>query len=230
MPGRLCSFNDHFFKQDVLDIFPTFQDNISQFERNYNIAPTHQVPVLLNNGVYTQAQFGFIPSFSKDAKSIQINARSESVHEKVSFQDSFRHQRCIVMVNGFYEWKNVDGIKVPHYFSSSHNHYLALAGLYNTWFDNKTGKTILSVALLTTQPNEVMEEIHDRMPVVLDKESWEDWLKNNDLLKVNALLKPCLDAHIQYHEVSDEVNSVKFNNASCIEAFEATRYVQGSLF
>ena len=232
MPGRLSIYNDQIFKEDIVQTLGNFKDEVQNLVPNYNIAPTISVPIVTNTKRYTTAHFGFIPSWAKDRSQMQINARCESVFEKVTFKEAYRARRCIILVNGYYEWlKGSKGTKsVPYFISSSTSDYFAFAGLYEEWHDNALGKTILSCALLTTEPNEFIEPIHDRMPVILAKESWKIWLNpKSDLSTLNKLYAPYSSEEMQMHTVSCEVNSVKNNGVECIkEAIQVP--IQGSLF
>lgn len=233
MPGRLSSYTDKAFKEDVVQRLGSFKDEVYNLVPNYNIAPTISVPILTNTRRYTYAHFGLIPSWAKERSQMQINARSESVFEKVTFKEAYRARRCILLVNGYYEWlKGSGGTKsVPYFISSKTSDYFAFAGLYEEWYDNALGKTILSCALLTTEPNETIEPIHDRMPVILAKDTWETWLDpKSDYHTLNKLYTPYPHSEMQMHTVSLEVNSVKNNSKECIKEVDIEVPRQGSLF
>jgi len=217
MPGRLAIFDDTPFKNEARKIFPNVKNKIKVFTANYNTAPTHLVPVLLDTKVYTYAHFGLIPSWAKDKKSININARSETLFEKKSFRDSFKNKRCLIPVNGFYEWEKRDNEKIPYFVHSFDENCFALAGLWDEWYDASIEKYILTVSLITTQPNETIQKIHDRMPIVLDKKDWGKWLnKESSLEELNKLFVPCSNDIMQMHEVSSLINAVSNNNKECI--------------
>ncbi len=124
MPGRLAIFDDKSFKRDVEKLIKN--DMVVNLYQNYNTAPTLPIPVLLNNGNYLYAHFGYLPSWAKDKKSMNINARSESICEKTTFRDSFKTKRCIIPVNGFYEWEVKDKEKVPYFIKNINADYFAL--------------------------------------------------------------------------------------------------------
>ena len=223
MPGRLALFDDNPFKNEARKIFHDVKNKIVEFTPNYNIAPTHLIPTLLNTKVYTYAHFGLIPSWAKDKKSININARSETLFEKKSFRDSFKSKRCLIPVNGFYEWKKRDKEKIPYFVHPQNSDCFALAGLWDEWFDSLLGKHIVSVALITTQPNNKIAQIHDRMPVVLDKKDWEIWLDNETSLEeLNKLFNSCSSEIMHMYEVSSLVNSVANNSKECITKKEVS--------
>ena len=233
MPGRLSIYDDITFKEDIFSVFGTFQDNIQVLFKRYNIAPTINIPIFTNTKVYTYAHFGLIPSWAKDRSSLNINARSETVFEKNSFRESYKQRRCIIPINGYFEWEKDEHTKqsTPHIITSTRNNYFAFAGLYEYWYDNKIGQTILSCALLTTQPNEKIETIHDRMPVILEKKDWNKWLDSNSSFEeLNKLYSPLSSDEINITEVSDLVNSVKNDSIECIQKSTKIKLVQETLF
>jgi len=233
MPGRLSIYTDTAFKADVAQILGNFNDEVQELVPNYNVAPTHTVNILTNTRCYTQAQFGLIPSWAKARSQMQINARSESVFEKVTFKEAYKSRRCLMMVNGYYEWlKTAKGEKsVPYFVSAKNNDYFAFAGLYEEWYDNVEGTTVLSCALLTTEPNDFIASIHDRMPVILAKQDWKTWLDTkSDFATLNTLYVPYPSQEMQMHTVGSDVNSVKNNNPECIKEVHVPVIRQGTLF
>jgi putative SOS response-associated peptidase YedK len=233
MPGRLTIYDDKCFKEDVVQTLGNFKDEIQNLVPNYNTAPTQAIPILTNTKRYTTAHFGLIPSWAKDRSQMQINARSESVFEKVTFKEAYRERRCILLVNGYYEWlKGTGAIKsVPYYISPRHGNYFAFAGIYEEWYDNAQGRTILSCALLTAEPNEFIKPIHDRMPVILPKESWETWLDTkSNYATLNKLYTPYPSQKMKMYTVSNEVNSVRNSSKECILESRIQGIRQGSLF
>jgi len=233
MPGRLSIYDDITFKKDIFSTFGTFQDDIQVLFKRYNIAPTINIPIFTNTKVYTYAHFGLIPSWSKDRSNININARSETVFEKSSFRESYKQRRCIIPINGYFEWEKEEQSKqsIPHIITSSDSTYLAFAGIYEYWYDNSVGKTILSCALLTTNPNKKIETIHDRMPVILEKKDWETWLDlNSTYEQLNTLYEPFSSDKINITEVNDIVNSVKNDSLKCIEPSKKIKLMQETLF
>lgn len=218
MPGRLAIFDDNSFKKDLFDIFSSFEDEVIILSPSYNVAPTNKIPIFLNLNKYIMASFGLIPSYAKDDKTIHINARSESVFEKVTFKDSIKYKRCLIPINGFYEWKKENKEKKPFYISSKDKSYLALAGIYSYFFDTKTNKTIVSVSLLTTSPNELVSSVHDRMPVILNKSDYKKYLnETSKVQEINNLLKTSLSCELCLKEVGEYVNSVKNNSSKCLD-------------
>ncbi|MCP4969413.1 MAG: SOS response-associated peptidase [Arcobacter sp.] len=228
MPGRLAIYNDKSFKVDAKEFIKN--DMIIDINKNYNISPTLPIPALLNNGNYIYTHFGYLPSWSKNKKNMNINARSESIFEKITFRDSFKFRRCIIPINGFYEWTLNDKDKIPYFISSKINKYMALAGIWDEWFDIELNMNIVTVAILTCDANEKLSKIHHRMPVILEKNNFKNWLYNLDIQAVNKLFKIYPNERIKLYEVSTEVNKVLFNNSSCIKKIDKTKSNQLSLF
>ena len=233
MPGRLAIYDDEAFKKQIFDTFGSFDDDIQILYKRYNIAPTINIPIFTNTKRYTYAHFGLIPSWAENRKTIHINTRSETVFEKQSFRESYKQRRCIIPVNGYYEWEKDLETKesVPFLISSSTNDFFTFAGIYEYWYDNVLGKTILSCALLTTEPNEKIGKIHDRMPVILDPKDWAVWLdEDSNFETLNSLYTPFLDEHIIITKVNDLVNSVKNDSQDCIKKSNKINLVQNKLF
>jgi len=231
MPGRLVIYDDSFFRTAAKKIFNNVKNNIGHIKPTYNLAPTHLLPVLLNTSIYTYAHFGLIPSWAKDKKSININARSETLFEKMSFRESFKSKRCLIPVNGFYEWEQIDKEKFPYFVQSMNSGGFVLAGLWDEWYDVIKNEKIISVALITTRPNEKISKIHDRMPVILDSKHWKTWLDNKTSLEeLNKLFLPSSSEQLKLDEVSSFVNPVKNNTPECIKPFKREAPIKETLF
>ena len=233
VPGRLCMFDDLAFKEDIKNKFGVFRNTIGVLNKQYNIAPTLNIAMFTNTRVYTYAHFGLIPSWATSRASMQINARSETVFEKSSFKEAYRHRRCLIPLNGYFEWKKdaVSKKSKAHFIVSASGDYFVFAGIYESWYDNTLNKRILTCALLTTEPNEKIKSLHDRMPVVLETDQWELWLNDrSSYSELNRLFVPIASNKIRYFRVSERVNSVKNNSMECIAEFLDTEPRQGTLF
>ena len=233
MPGRLSMFDDAAFKQDIVKKFGMFRDTIGVLNKQYNIAPTSNIAIYTNSKVYTYAHFGLIPSWASERARMQINARSETVFEKSSFKEAYKQRRCLIPLNGYFEWKKDTFSKKskPHFITSASGDYFVFAGLYESWYDNTLGETILTCALLTTEPNEKIAVLHDRMPVILEPHQWELWLNHrSDFRELNTLFVPLASDKITYIRVSEFVNSVKNDGVECIAENQETEPRQGTLF
>ncbi|XPV53529.1 MAG: SOS response-associated peptidase [Halarcobacter ebronensis] len=161
---------------------------------------------------------------------MNINARSESIFEKQTFRDSFRFRRCIIPINGFYEWKVEDKEKTPYFVKDIKNDYLALAGIWDEYFDIELNMKIVTVALITCDANEKLGKIHHRMPVVLEKKDFEPWLYSQNLKEINSLFNIYENEKLELYEVSSNVNKVLFDESSCIKKVEQDKLGQLSLF
>ncbi len=226
-------FDDLAFKEDIAKKFGMFRDTIGVLKKQYNIAPTLDIAIYTNTKVYTYAHFGLIPSWAKDRSSMQINARSERVFEKSSFKEAYKQRRCLIPLNGYFEWKKDVRTKKskPYFIVSANEDYFVFAGIYESWYDNTLKKTILTCALLTTEPNEKIASIHDRMPVILESHQWELWLDNKSSYRdLNGLYTPLESDKIRYFPVSETVNSVKNDSIECIEEEIETEARQRTLF
>ncbi len=181
----------------------------------YNIAPTQEiVAVLESNGerMIDALRWGLIPSWAKDESigNKMINARAETLAEKPSFRNAFRSHRCIIPASGFYEWqKAAKGAKQPFYFHLKDKEVFGFAGLYEQWVDRETGEQIETCTIITTEANKVLEPVHDRMPVILKPENYEQWLdaKEKDTDKLQELLVPYPAIEMDSYKVSKSVNT-----------------------
>ena len=189
------------------------------WEPSYNIAPTQISPVLLNDGKrkVKPMYWGLVPSWAKD-KTIgakMINARSETLGEKPSFQSLIYQKRCIVISDGYFEWKREGKKKKPYYIRDPDGKLLPMAGLWDEWVD-KQGKKWLTYTVITTDPSNQINHIHNRMPVILDKLEMDLWI-NFDCPPNEALtcLKP-YEKLLELYPVSTFVNSPANNSNQCI--------------
>ncbi|MDQ1266453.1 MAG: hypothetical protein QG635_1605 [Bacteroidota bacterium] len=166
--------------KDIEKLIPGIKISIEPGVRN-NIAPTQNISAVLNDGnrELSSVRWGLIPFWSKDMAigAKLINARAETIAEKPSFRDSFRKRRCAIIASGFYEWKKEEGLsrKTPYFIKMKSGEPFAFAGLWDTW---KSGQdsTLISATIITTEPNELIASIHNRMPVILNEESLDLWL------------------------------------------------------
>ncbi len=167
-------------------VFPEIQfDPAFAFTPSENVCPTMEVPVVLNaNGTpfCTLLRWGLIPSWSREDKPVTgiINARSETVGEKPSFKASFRRKRCLVPADGFYEWKKAaaGSKKIPYRFFKKSDPFLLLAGIWDEW--ERPAGLLRTFTVLTTAANASVADVHDRMPVILDKNQANQWLSKNE--------------------------------------------------
>ena len=163
----------------------------------YNIAPSQLIACIRTNSEtldreWVELQWGLVPSWAKDASIGHklINARAETVAEKPSFRHAFKQQRCLVLADGFYEWKREGKTKQPYYIRFKDHRAFAFAGLWERWGKKESAHE--SCSLITTGPNSIMEPIHDRMPVILSEQSYATWLdpKLHNTMWLSGLLGP----------------------------------------
>lgn len=200
-------------------------DQVPALKPRYNIAPTQSVPAILQpstNRQFKMLHWGLIPSWAKDKKisSKLINARAETVAEKPSFRSAFKKRRCLILVDGFYEWqKQEDKQKQPFYFRMSDENLFAFAGLWEHWENQETGEEIESCTILTTEPNDLMKAVHNRMPVILEPKDYDLWL---DVKVKPELLQPLLHPYVAEEmtafPVSKVVNKPTNDTAECINS------------
>ncbi len=157
-------------------------DGALAVEARYNIAPTQFVASIRDNSEQQRElvmlRWGLVPSWAKDAAigNRMINARAETVAEKPSYRAAFKHRRCIVLADGFYEWHREGDVKTPYYISLASGEPFALAGLWESWQDKQTGESLQTTTLLTIAANEFMQPLHHRMPVILQTATANEWL------------------------------------------------------
>lgn len=184
-----------------------------QYAPRYNSAPSQNVAVISNANPNELSfyKWGLIPFWAKD-KSIgnkMINAKAETIMEKASFKNPFKRKRCLVLSDGFYEWKKISvKEKIPYRIKMEDDSLFAMAGIWDTW-KNEVGELINSFAIITTSPNELMENIHNRMPVIIDKKNEKAWLNETDTGFLQSLLKPYPANEMTAYSISKLVNYPK---------------------
>ena len=164
-----------------------------EFIPNTNIAPGSNIPVVINpvDRNVLMFRWGLIPGWAKDEKIgfRMFNARAETVVDKPSFRVLFRKQRCLIPADGFYEWKMVNDRKYPFLFTLKDKRPFTFAGLWEQWRDRE-GNIIKSCTLITTTPNSLVAQYHDRMPVILVDENRWKWLEDRPQNELQAMLAP----------------------------------------
>jgi putative SOS response-associated peptidase YedK len=193
---------------------------VPQYEARYNIAPSQAVACVRHIGDHNNLDFlkwGLVPSWSKDKTHISINARSESVSEKPTFNHAIRYNRCIIPASGFYEWLPKDNSKQPYYVRLNNSSVMGLAGLWEKWI-TEDGSELETCCILTTDANEIMKPIHDRMPVILQPDSYKLWLNRNmhTPRELERLYQPFPSDLMVAHPVPELVNNTRFDSPSCI--------------
>jgi len=211
---------------------------------NFNVAPTNDIYGVVSTGADALEvqvfHWGLIPVWAKERKIGQrmINARSETLAEKAAFKGVFRKYRCIIPMDGFYEWAaGVEGgpltkagkpVKRPHFIHRVDGEPLAVAGLWSMWKDRTEGSDsewLHSATVVTTGANDTMQAVHNRMPVILPKAMWNIWLDpaNHNIDMLSKLLVPAPDHLLTMHEVSTDVNNVRNKGRQLIEPHTSER-------
>ena len=190
------------------------------YQPRYNIAPSQYSPVIVDKVVRHAKlmRWGLIPNWAKDLSigSKLINARSETLLQKPSFQNLVPSRRCVVISDGYFEWKRTSSRSIPYYIHHPENNLLPMAGLWDIW-KKPNGENIFSYTIITTKPNSSIEGIHHRMPDILENKSLDSWLKvrNTTISDAIKVLIP-YDQTLTSYEVSRMVNSPKNNRPECI--------------
>ena len=190
------------------------------FTPSFNFAPTQSNPIMIDHidRRVKQMKWGLIPNWAKDESigSKLINARSETLLQKPSFQNLVPQKRCVVITDGYYEWKKASRKSIPYYIHHPSNKLFPMAGLWDMW-ENHSGKKIFSYTVITTTPMSTIQDIHHRMPVILKSEDINSWLQvhNTSISDAMSLLIPYPD-ELKFFEVSSLVNSPKNNRKECI--------------
>ena len=213
MCGRFSFAPDLKIVNEHYDI--TVNDN--EIEPNYNCAPTQLLSVISNDapGKLSRYRWGLIPFWAKDQSigNKLINSRAETITEKASFKTSFKRRRCLVPADAFYEWRKVADIKkkIPYRIFLKDQPLFSMAGIWDQW-KNPDGEIVRSFSIITTSPNQLVAEIHNRMPVILPKRLEKLWLDSNDERELLDLLQPFPAKLMDAYKVSELVNSPRNNS------------------
>lgn len=212
-----------FLFADRIDLMKEFDlpEILDEIIPRYNISPTSDVLVVLNVENKRQLRFlkwGLVPFWAKDATIGQklINAKAETISEKPSFCNAYKSRRCIIPANGFYEWKQEDKYKQPYAIKSREDKLLGLAGIWEQW--DRQEQLLETCAIITTSPNKLIEPIHNRMPVIINKTDYSTWLDSTTPIEaVHHLLKPYPNELLIVYPVDRKVGNPRINDASCIQ-------------
>ena len=199
---------------------------VRSFEPRYNIAPTQNAAVIREGKrgrTIEPLRWGLIPSWANDPKIAirTINARAESLADKPAFKESFRRRRCVVPASGFYEWKKLGSKKQPYFIHPPSGHF-AFAGLWDQWFSHTEGP-LETFTIITTDANDALADLHDRMPVILDPGDIDSWLdpENPNTKELQSVLRPAPSALTDSYPVSTFVNNVANEGPTCVEPVES---------
>ena len=218
MCGRYSLIVDASVLAGVFEIDPP-----KNLRPRFNIAPTQTIPIVRAGREqpreWAEVRWGLVPSWAKDPKigARMINARGETVAEKPSFRSAVKTRRCLIPADGFYEWVKTDGGKQPHYIHFADSRAFAFAGLWERW--HKGGDEPLDTCtIITTTPNDIVADLHDRMPVILPPEVFTEWLEPDPLApeRLHDLLAPHPVADMEAYPVSTHVNKPANDDTECV--------------
>jgi putative SOS response-associated peptidase YedK len=220
MCGRFVVFSS---LEQLQDHFP-IDKAMAQATPNYNVAPTQEILAIIQQeglNILEKLHWGLVPHWAKDLSTgyKMINARMETVSSKPSFRDAFRKRRCLIVADGFYEWKGEKGQKQPFFITLPDEKPFAFAGLWENWRDkDKPDETYRSCTIITRDASECLKDIHDRMPAVLIPDTYEVWLyhENHDIKRLQKVLAEKTVTEFKFRPVSKQVNSFKINAPSNI--------------
>ncbi|CAH1216211.1 SOS response-associated peptidase [Paenibacillus sp. JJ-223] len=208
--------------EEIMDRYMAAITDGFEYKPNYNAAPMQYIPTIIgssNGNRLGYLRWGLVPSWADDQKigNKMINARAETLAEKPAFRRLISSKRCIVPCSGFYEWKKVGSGKQPMRILMKDESIFSLAGLYDTWTD-PDGNKLSTCAIITTEPNSLMADIHNRMPVILRPEDESEWLnKDSDKDSVLGLLRPYPADEMRAYKVDFAVGNVRNNNGELIK-------------
>jgi putative SOS response-associated peptidase YedK len=220
--GASCQYGD----------IKVLQADFPGFYPRYNIAPSQDVAVIVRNEDRNQLKtmrWGLVPSWAQDPSIGQrmINARAETLLEKPSFKQLVARRRCLVPADGFYEWRREGNRKVPMWIHLKSRAPFAFAGLWDYWRDPAGDKELYSFTIITTEANALLRPIHNRMPVIYDKEMGRQWLEESfgdQPMILAAVLRPWPSELMEAHDVSTLVNSPENDTAECIQSIASSQF------
>jgi putative SOS response-associated peptidase YedK len=211
---------------ELMEIFEILREADFPIVPRYNIAPTQQVPAVRlspeGDREWALLRWGLIPHWAKEAKigSNLINASGESLAEKPSFREAFRKRRCLIPADGFYEWQAIAGQKTkqPLFIHRRDGKPFAFAGMWDRW-RAEDGTDVATFTIVTTEANDLLKPIHERMPVILRDEHFAEWLDapKHPPAEVQHLLQPLPSGELQLSPVSTRVNNARIDDPACLD-------------
>jgi putative SOS response-associated peptidase YedK len=221
MCGR---FEIHSAPDIIAKIFGTAEGDIESPPR-YNIAPGQDILIVINDGKrkFINSRWGFVPSWSRDLNTgyRMINARAETAAGSRAFKSAFEKHRCLVAADGFYEWQKEGTTKKPFYIRLKSHKPFGFAGLYSIW-TSPEGERLYTSTIMTTNANELVMPIHDRMPVITPADKYAVWLDpgTRDSSALEGVLRPYPSGEMECFPVTPKVNSIKYNSPENIKPLD----------
>ena len=219
-------------KQRIAEWMQTHDTNVfddSYFAPSYNVAPQSWQPIVRHDPESGDRElaimrWGLVPFWSKDGKAAfnTINAKAETIATNPVFREAFKRRRCLVPADWFYEWQKLgEKSKQPYVIAMKDRGLFAFAGLWESWKDKETGKTLETYTIITTDPNDMMQRIHTRMPVILERKDYDRWMAPADSAQLPVdLLRPFPSEQMRLWKVSSAVGSVRNNNPDLVAEIE----------
>jgi len=208
MCGRFAFWNE---KSRILEHYGL--DDAAEFKTSYNVTPSSQIPVIRQgkSRELANVHWGMVPHWARDTKLQPINARAESITQKPFFRNAFKKHRCLIPVNGYYEWKKLDSHKQPYFIKLKEQELFSFAGIWDCW-DNPKG-SLESCAIITTESSPMTAHIHSRMPVIIQPENYEAWLTDGG----EKFLRP-YEEEMESWPVSTQVNNPRHQGDDLIHS------------
>lgn len=226
MCGRFAMTGDLDFYRGYYGIDHVTADPL---DPSWNVAPTDESYVVTEEGgkrELTTMRWGLVPYWADDARTIHINARIETVATKPAFSRPLQRHRCLIPVDGFYEWEPKEQGRAPHWVHRADGHPMTFAGIWSRWKEPRSDEWARRFSIITTLAQGLIARIHDRMPVMVSEETWGPWLDPDleDSDAALALLEPLDPELIMEHGVSSRVNSVRHNDPDLTRPFRETLF------
>jgi putative SOS response-associated peptidase YedK len=220
------------FQYRNIKVLWNLRGDLPEFGPRYNIAPSQEVLVIVRNegrNELKQMHWGLVPSWAQDRSIGQrmINARAETLLQKPSFKNLVASRRCLVPADGFYEWRREGNRKVPMWIHLKSREPFAFAGLWDCWRDRADGNERYSFTIITTDANALLRPIHNRMPVIYDKDMGKQWLEESfgdQPMILAAVLQPLPSELMEAHDVSTLVNSPENDTAECTQSIASSQF------
>jgi putative SOS response-associated peptidase YedK len=214
--------------RELVELYQLTMAPHSNLQPRYNICPTDTIDGVISGGgerTLVPMRWGLVPGWwkkpLKEMKVATFNARSDTIADKPMFRDSFKRWRCLIPASGYYEWLTTPEGKQPYYFTRRDGQVITIAGVQDGWTEPQSRERLRSCSMVITEANKFVEDIHDRMPVILDAEHFEQWMDGN-ASDAAALMKPASEDLLQKWPVSKRVNSSRADDgdATLIEKID----------
>ena len=212
---------------DATDLENRFDIEIDDQDvpKRYNIAPRDDLLAVRNDEPETCAMlnWGLVPSWADGPDAVQrpINARAETVRERSFFRPTYENRRCLILADGFYEWKDDRGTKQPYRFQRTDGDPFAFAGLWESWTDGS--EELRTCTILTTEASPIMQPVHDRMPVILEPDEEDAWLSEGNGAVLEDVIDPYPEEELEAYEISPRVNDPTNDDPGVIEPADTTQ-------